>query len=294
MTTSTQPIVAARYSSTAGQSIANATTAIVNFATRTHDTHNAVTVGASWKFTSPKSSFFVISSNLKFANSLSWTANGGLSINIYKNGVIYSNSGISNQAVNSSATGASTNIIGTIYLNKGDYVDIRVSHGESSGRALNTTGTSVYIDIMEGTYNSQDVGNMLKSYAKYTSSSTIAVPVVGTVFDFATKVYDSHNLVTVGAAWKFIADRVMIVRVSSSLNFTGPGLLTNPDYTISIRKNGTVVTTNTSRTTSGATGSSQANTIIELVRGDYVDVVHGESANGGTYAGTHEISIETI
>lgn len=45
--------VHAACSSSTGQSIPRDSTTVVNFATKDEDTHNAVTTGASWRFTTP-------------------------------------------------------------------------------------------------------------------------------------------------------------------------------------------------------------------------------------------------
>lgn len=41
--------------------------------------------------------------------------------------------------------------------------------------------------------------------AKYTGASSASVPNTATIYNFATKVWDSHNAVTVGASWNFKA-----------------------------------------------------------------------------------------
>lgn len=69
---SNQSIVHARYSSNAGQSISNDTWTVVNFEDKEIDTHNAVTTGASWVFTAPRSGVYIISHCLLFANTTEW------------------------------------------------------------------------------------------------------------------------------------------------------------------------------------------------------------------------------
>lgn len=55
---------------TASQNIPNATSTTINFATKIEDTDNAVTTGASWKFTCPtgKDGLYVISSGVCLAS----------------------------------------------------------------------------------------------------------------------------------------------------------------------------------------------------------------------------------
>ncbi len=144
-----QILVAAKYNSAAGQSISNAATPIVDFGTKVIDTHNAVTTGGSWKFTAPVSGIYNISANIRFANSLTWSAGTGVGINIYKNGVLYSNDDYLIAAAGTFGAAPSTAIDDIIELVQGDYVDIRVSHGESSARALVAAGGLVRVSIQK-------------------------------------------------------------------------------------------------------------------------------------------------
>jgi|694.fasta_scaffold00313_35 hypothetical protein len=88
-------------------------TSQINYDTKNFDTHNAVTTGASWKFTAPVSGIYRVNTSLYYS------AGANTNVNIHKNGtvfatmfyidnVVYFNSGVI-----------------LIQLNAGDYIDIR-------------------------------------------------------------------------------------------------------------------------------------------------------------------------
>lgn len=139
--------VAARYTTDAGQSIANAATPIVDFEDKDYDTHNAVTVGASWKFTAPMSGKYSVKSYVRFANSLAWTQGQYVSAQIYKNGSAVANGDTAIQSTATLTNGPGAPVNDTVNLLAGDYIDIRASHGESAARALITAPQLVRIAI---------------------------------------------------------------------------------------------------------------------------------------------------
>jgi hypothetical protein len=100
--------VVARYNIAAAVSIS--TTQPVNYATKVFDSHNAVTTGASWKFTAPIAGTYQVSTALAIATSTA-------TLTLRKNGT--------NEVVLGSAT---TSIYGggtqLVKLNAGDYIDV--------------------------------------------------------------------------------------------------------------------------------------------------------------------------
>jgi hypothetical protein len=141
-------IVAARYTTAAGQSIANAATPIVDFGTKVFDTHNAVTTGASWKFTAPYSGKYRITSSLRYANGLAWVAGGGVASLIYKVGSTYASADTMLAAAGTfGSSSPSSNITSTVDMSAGEYIDIRTLHSESSARALLTSGNYNFVEI---------------------------------------------------------------------------------------------------------------------------------------------------
>lgn len=136
---------AARYSTTSGQSIANGTTAIVNFDILTYDRQGSVTIGASWKFTANNPGIYSVSARLTY-NSQAFTINLGELMYIYKNGVLYSVLGFAgNMATGSYYVGITG--YDEIQLVAGDYIDIRTSHSESTARTLYNGAGYNFVEI---------------------------------------------------------------------------------------------------------------------------------------------------
>lgn len=103
------PFVGARYVGAIAKS--TSTTFPLEFNTKVYDTHSAVTTGSSWKFTGPISGYYDV--KLSTANST-----GVTNVSLYLNGSIHSNIGVSD--------GVGDRMCGTtLYLNSGDYIDIR-------------------------------------------------------------------------------------------------------------------------------------------------------------------------
>lgn len=138
-------LVAARYTTTAGASISNTTTTIIDFDTISFDTHNAVTTGASWKFTAPVSGKYHVGAQAWFASG-SWSAGTTMRIMLYKNGVLasYIDAHHVDAALSSERAISGSD---TIDLNNGDYIDIRVYQNSGGARSLNVGGNQVRVDI---------------------------------------------------------------------------------------------------------------------------------------------------
>jgi hypothetical protein len=133
----------AEYNSTSGQACASGTT-LINFDTKVIDTHNAVTTGASWKFTAPRAGYYCISAATIPASNLSGTG-ATISLGLYKSGSINKIISFTNTAgitVVDSGTGS-----GKIYLNAGEYIDIRLSQNAIVSVNLISSTGYVWITI---------------------------------------------------------------------------------------------------------------------------------------------------
>lgn len=128
--------VYASYRTAAGQSIANASMPIIDFGGVIYDPYNAVTTGASWKFTAPIAGLYLVENCLRWANSLSWTAGSYIGTNIYKNGSLFVANDTAIQTTATFATGPTVCISEEVRLLPTEYIDVRASHGESAARAL--------------------------------------------------------------------------------------------------------------------------------------------------------------
>ena len=108
--------IVAYYYQSAGSGNATSTSAPINYNTKVEDTHNAVTTGASWKFTSPKSMCYTVDATAKP------NTTGEFSIAVYKNGVFYS------MVYNYTSTANyvySNTVPVAICLKANEYIDIR-------------------------------------------------------------------------------------------------------------------------------------------------------------------------
>lgn len=139
------PDVSARYSSSAGQSISTATSTIVDFGTKTYDSHNAVTTGAAWKFTAPQSGKYSVKVLACWANT-GFTSGTLVEGYIFKNGVVYA---ALDQTTVTATTTQRPKVNGgdEIFLNTGDYIDIRVQQNDGGGRNLESDAKNVHVSI---------------------------------------------------------------------------------------------------------------------------------------------------
>ena len=144
-------VVAARYTTNAGQLIPNTLTyTVVNFDDKVFDTHNAVTIGASWRFTAPISGKYSVDAKLELGSS-NWTAENAFQMNVFKEGVDYARIG-DWRAIVTYTNGIPALINGatTVDLDAGEYIDVQTRHNGDSG-SVGLAGASIvcYIDIFK-------------------------------------------------------------------------------------------------------------------------------------------------
>jgi hypothetical protein len=139
--------IAAKYDTSAGQSLTTATSEIIDFGDVIYDTHNAVTPGGSWKFTAPEYGFYKVSSYVELNFSTAWTAGETLTISVYKNGAEESRicrDAAEASGVNEPKTGGGSV---DIELSKGDYINVVVVQNSGSSIALETNPIRNWISI---------------------------------------------------------------------------------------------------------------------------------------------------
>lgn len=136
--------VNARYTNTAGTSIANTGENNVPFATKDFDSHGA------WNGTQyvvPVSGKFAVSGSVYFAGGQTYAANNGAFLSVYKNGVGHS------YGANYIFTAASTTELGVsistiVNCNAGDTLEFRVSNNRTAGATLLQTAVGAnFINI---------------------------------------------------------------------------------------------------------------------------------------------------
>lgn len=276
--------VAARYSSTAGQSIANATAVIVDYGTKDYDTHGAVTTGATWKFTAPIAGKYHVSALIQFVAGAGWDATEGAQIILYKNNTATSYLGeIYAQTTHSSIMepGGSD----TINLVAGDFIDVRAVQNSGASRSLTTDNLRVRIAI-ERISESGTIATTETVTARYSTDAAANV-VTGTIVNFEDKDYDSHGAVTIGASWKFTAPISGIYRLNSrwitqAATASSIGDLVGFRLSINAAAASRYVAIAYAITTSSIAKQSSGATDIRLLAGDTISII-GLNNTGSTH-----------
>ena len=144
----TQP-VAARYTVSGSQVVANSALDIRDFDTKVFDTHNAVTTGAAWKFTAPVSGIYSVSSLvIGQCASGEWDESDSVITLLYKNG----GSNAYFTKIEGEASPASLvvqSLTGTILiqLEAGDYIDLRIFNDTGVNWSSVASGEQNHISI---------------------------------------------------------------------------------------------------------------------------------------------------
>jgi hypothetical protein len=139
-------VVAARYTSTAGQSIPNNTGAIINFETKDYDTHNAVTTGTNWIFTAPVAGVYNLSSHVLY-DQFSVGGTAFLTLYVIKNGSFFADI---NRNVFSTYANTFYNVVNgsiDIKLNAGDTISVVTYNGTGANRNLYNASGYVWVAI---------------------------------------------------------------------------------------------------------------------------------------------------
>ena len=140
-------LVAARYDTDSGQTIANGDTDIIDYDSTTngYDTHGCVTTGAAWKFTALISGKFNISPHI-WLNGIAHTATDDVIMVVYKNGSEFAR--LDSDVIDAGVTriiklkGATD-----VPMNVGDYIDIRLTNNTGSTVTLGTSEERQFVSI---------------------------------------------------------------------------------------------------------------------------------------------------
>lgn len=136
------PNLIARYSTTAGQSIPNTTTTIINFDTQTFDSASLVSTGVAWKLTVPTNGagrWEVLSSII-----IGITAANSINLYLYKNGSLYS------RLDRVIGVGTDTSSVGDgdfVQCVAGDTLDIRIVQASIAAQTLSTTAGDCHVTM---------------------------------------------------------------------------------------------------------------------------------------------------
>lgn len=265
-------LIAAVYRNSANTALAS--TEPINFQIKELDTHDAVTMGTGiWKFTAPEYGIYSVSFAVGCASVRA-------SIFLLKNGIFV-------KIMKTIAVGDYGGNNTLIELNEGDYINIAPDNP-------GFTTTPYWIDFISihKLQSPQSIGTSEKLCARYTSVSGQVLN-TGDIINFETKDFDTHGAVTVGANWKFTAQEYGIYEVNAQY-------LTQNNSTVSaipaVYKNGVLYMINYGNSPVGILGCTSIITLIELNKGDYIDIRHANATADSlsTTVGVNQISIKKV
>ncbi len=271
-------VVAARYTST---SVASVTTAApVNYETAVFDTHAAVTVGASWKFTAPVTGYYEVNAQ--------YYVSGTPLIRIYKNGTNYSQGNIG-------SVNTPTCISDTVQLNAGEYIDIRADNTYTL--ACSAANSHIAINRISGP---AVVAATESVNARYSNIAGTSIANSGDVqVPYATKDFDSHSAFATPTFTVPVTGKYCVYAVTNFASSTYA--VGNQLYTV-VYKNGAVhsagIISQVEAIVTQSLGSS-VYTTVSCVAGDTIDIRTQNTRTAGatllnTTAGTCFFTIERI
>ena len=140
--------IAAMYCTDAGQTVVNGASTVVNFEDKTYDTHGAVTVGASWKFTAPRGDYYLVAFAVQITAGTAFNENERVIGYVTKNGVTTMMTGVVRYHATTTVS-TYTEVHGSIilWLNAGEYVDLRINQNCGSDLTLNASATNNWICV---------------------------------------------------------------------------------------------------------------------------------------------------
>lgn len=261
-------VTAARYTSTSGQSIPNATVTIVDFEIKDYDTHGLVTTGGSWKFTATQPGYYRVTARVGWSTIS--TTNTYIT-SLYKNGSFYS--GVAAQGDNSTVLHADT-----ISLLPGDFIDIRTSQDTGGSVALEAGAGNNSMAIERVSGPSAIAANELVA-ATYSLVTPQSIPNgVDTLTDVDTKVFDTHGAVQL-SPFRFTAPAAGKYLLTASYGFDANA--TGTRYML-FKKNGSFLFRGgaVSNAISGVDTFLNLSLLEPLNPGDYVELSVFQSSGG--------------
>lgn len=271
-------IITAKGKSTNGQTVTNGSPVI--FETVSFDT-TASYDNTTGFFTVPESGFYRVSAGVR-NNSASSTF---MAVAV-DGSAVEQGSSTSDEVVTVSTT---------VEVTKGQTISIENNTGVSV--TLSTQAQSNYF-LVEKIQSPQTLIGSETVAAKYNSNSAQSIPnVTDTVVNFEDNVIDTHGAVTTGSSWAFTAPVSGIYKCSAQA-YTGVGNNWDVDesFFVKIRKNSTDDTIGTdyvdSSDNTGRRVGSAVDTLLELSKGDTVDVVvfHSYGSSVALDSGSQYIS----
>jgi hypothetical protein len=227
------------------------------------------------------------------------TIGGFMSFNLFTAGEVHEGNitinGINVVRQTNSAGGTSGSLVfanTAVNLKAGDYVEMWFdSVTDSSFNVLGDVYTQLSISCNNG--GAQLAANE-PVHARYTSSSSTSIAnASNTIVDFATKIIDTHNAVTTGAAWKFTApSQGVYLLCSKVISAVSGGWAAGEQWVGIALKNGanaSGIGDAVAQATHGTNMSFNGCKQFKLVQGDYLQVAVYQSSGASlnTLSGSH-------
>jgi len=139
-------VVAARYTNTAGTTISGNTR--IDFATKDFDSHDAVTTGASWKFTATDDGYYQVNAKLTMDGGSDWVNGDDIHLKLVKDSVLVSWLDTW-ESVDAATTNQAVAIAGSdiVYMDEGDEIWITCHEYAGTNPSLLTTAGMNYVSI---------------------------------------------------------------------------------------------------------------------------------------------------
>lgn len=270
-------VVAARYVGD-GVSHTFTTSAPYQYNTQVYDTHAAVTVGTSWKFTAPVAGFYRVTITADNRSD-----NGQA---LYKNGTIVL--GASELiATQTNGTGATT-----LQLNAGDFIDIRPTISVTVGQGA--TQNSICIERLSGPAVVSATESVNFSAFGGTPGGTISASDSPTIYSGVIR--DSHNAYNASTG-TYTVPVAGMYRVSASIFSTQSSSSANSSVTVSPYKSGVQQAQGLTRLPAGMTGETAGvSCTFPCKAGDTIIIQSSNTNSGPAYGSSNSnyVSIERI
>ncbi len=288
--------VSARYSNTAGTSIANSGDIVVPFATKDYDTHSAFVTDT---YTIPVAGRYRVTCVLNYASSLYAASNQSYTL-IYKNGALAAYGPLN--LIGGTPTGVlGSHISAQLNLVAGDAIVCRANNQRTAGATLlSTTAGENYFQI-EKLGGPSSIGATELIAARYTNTAGTSITNSGAdiAIPFATKDYDTHggfvtDTYTIPAAGKY--------KIGCNTNYASSLYAAANVLTSSVYKNGAAVAFGPAVAMGGAVTDLvgvASTALLNLVAGDSIVCRSSNNRTAGatllnTTAGTNSFEIQRV
>lgn len=179
------------------------------------------------------------------------------------------------------------NISGGVFLNAGEQLTLRPNQAYSS------VGSGSFLFINRISAGSQVIATQETVAASAYIGGGNQTTTSGTIINFNTKWFDTHNAITTGTNWRFTAP------MSGKYRFSGELMLSNASQRTQLFKNGSSWLFGVTRQPAGSNQGGNFSITLDLIGGDFIDLRSTTSTDyfGGNPLATSEpcyISIERI